>query len=465
MPKNQNKIIGIGCDFQSDQVKNSTRKLAIENLSGGEKEKIKWMTQNMHLNKAFIFETQGKSETQKQKTLKIFKSRYIEYREKWHNQPKNAFRNLNNVDEQKNRDFKPLCFDIEVASVCDLACPFCYRQYVATPDKIMSKQLAFKLIDQAAELKVPSMKFNWRGEPLLNPSLGTIIEYAKKKGVLETIINTNATVLDEKKSKELINSGLDLMIYSFDGGNKETYEKMRPGRFKKNNFETILKNITKFNKIRSDTGSPFPRTKIQMILTDKTRKVQDEYYKLFKDIVDDVSVKQYTERGGDLTDLDQNFAKLIKNQKKDLIEKYGKDAVLLKDSKNNIYISEGRLPCEQPFQRVLTTYDGKVGMCCYDWGATHTVGYLDRLGIENGLKEYKSVKEKADKKNKGFQMMNLNLPTKNNEPEKKVKVLKDIWYGKDINTVRDAHIKNRADQIPICKKCPFKETYKWKKIE
>ena len=146
----------------------------------------------------------------------------------------------------KRKNFNPLCFDIEVASVCDLACPFCYRQYVATPDKIMSKELAFKLIDQASELNIPSMKFNWRGEPLLNPALSSIIEYAKKKGVLETIINSNATVLDEKTSEKIIKSGLDLLIYSFDGGNKETYEKMRPGRFKKNSFENIYKNIFKF---------------------------------------------------------------------------------------------------------------------------------------------------------------------------------------------------------------------------
>ena len=46
----------------------------------------------------------------------------------------------------------------EVASVCDLACSFCYRQYVATPDKIT--ELAFKLIDQASKLGIPSMKFN-----------------------------------------------------------------------------------------------------------------------------------------------------------------------------------------------------------------------------------------------------------------------------------------------------------------
>ena len=461
----EKKIIGIGCDFQSENEMSSKRKLAIENLSGGEKEKIRWMIANMTENKTFFFKAQGKSKKDREKVLKDLQSKYIDYRTKWYNQPKDAVKSRNYGNELKDKNINPLCFDIEVASVCDLACPFCYRQYVATPDKIMSKELAFKLIDQAAELNVPSMKFNWRGEPLLNPALGEIIEYAKKKGVLETIINTNATKLDEKMSKKIIKSGLDLMIYSFDGGNKSTYEKMRPGRFKKNNFEEIYQNISNFSKIRKKLGSTFPRTKIQMILTDETRKVQDEYLKLFKDIVDDVSVKQYTERGGDLTDLDKNFEKFLKTQKNDLIRKYGKDAALLKDSKNNIYISDGRLPCEQPFQRVLSTYDGKVGMCCYDWGATHKVGYLDKLGISNGEKEYKSVKQKSDRKVKGFQMMSLKLPEKNNEPEKKVKTLKDIWHGKHINTVREAHIKNRADKISICKKCPFKETYKWEKIQ
>ena len=87
------------------------------------------------------------------------------------------------------------------------------------------------------------------------------------------------------------------MIYSFDGGTKNTYEKMRPGRFEKNNFDDIYKNIINFSKIKKKLNSPFPRTKIQMILTDETRKGQEEYFKLFKDIVDEVSVKQYTERG------------------------------------------------------------------------------------------------------------------------------------------------------------------------
>jgi hypothetical protein len=198
-----------------------------------------------------------------------------------------------------------------------------------------------------------------------------------------------------------------------------------------------------------------------MILTDETRKGQEEYFRIFKDIVDDVSVKQYTERGGNLIDLDK---KLIKNNKNDLIKKYGKQANILKDSKNNIYVSNGRLPCEQPFQRVLTTYDGKAGMCCYDWGATHTIGYLSKLGIINGDKEYKLVLQKAKKKKQGFEMMSLKLPIKYNLPERKVQTLKQVWNGKHINKVRMAHIKNQVNKIDICKKCPFKETYKWEKI-
>ena len=69
--------------------------------------------------------------------------------------------------------------------------------------------MCYDLIDQAAKLKIPSIKFNWRGEPLLHPKLPEFINYAKEKGILETIINTNATQLKEGLAEELIKSGLD----------------------------------------------------------------------------------------------------------------------------------------------------------------------------------------------------------------------------------------------------------------
>ena len=43
--------------------------------------------------------------------------------------------------EMRREKLPPLCLDIEVASICDLACPFCFREFVATPDKIINEEL------------------------------------------------------------------------------------------------------------------------------------------------------------------------------------------------------------------------------------------------------------------------------------------------------------------------------------
>ena len=128
----------------------------------------------------------------------------------------------------------------------------------------------------------------------MHPKLSNFIKYAKEKGILETIINTNATNLTIENSNKLIESGLDLIIYSFDGGTKETYEKMRPGRFQKNSFSKVYENIRNFHKVRNEKKAKLPFTKIQMILTEETFQEVESFYELFDDIVDDVTVNQYT---------------------------------------------------------------------------------------------------------------------------------------------------------------------------
>ena len=193
-------------------------------------DKDDYMIKNMSENLAFKYQ---KNKNQNQKNLlDDFKNRFKKYREDWNQQPERCIKNGYTIGDLKEKKIIPLCIDVEVASICDLACPFCYREFIVTPDKIINDKLCYKIIDQASELGVPSIKFNWRGEPLLNPKIYDYIKYAKKKGILETIINTNATNLTKTNSNKLIDSGLDLMIYSFDGGTKKTYEKMRPGRFK-----------------------------------------------------------------------------------------------------------------------------------------------------------------------------------------------------------------------------------------
>lgn len=434
-------------------IDNSHRKYSISSIGNSEADRIEFMIDNMSLNKAYLYSIEKlNSQAEKDKLLDKYKKRFLDYRHGWRNIPAQAIKKKFHSEKLKIHKIDPLCIDLEVASVCDLACPHCFRQYIATPDKLMSTDLAFRLIDQLAEQNVPSVKFNWRGEPLMNRNLPKIIDYAKQNGVLETIINTNATLLDHKYSDELISSGLDLLIYSFDGGSKKTYDKLRVGRFKENKFESIIKNIENFHNLKKQKQSVFPRTKIQMVLTKETYDEQDQYFSLFKNMVDDVSVKQYTERGGDIKESEIGKDKL------------NKDSIYMKNFDGELFVSEGRLPCEQPFQRMLVTYDGRVSMCCYDWGSMHPVGYVDQLAIETGDKEFIKIKKQADNKKKGFEMMNLKMPTKFNEPKTKISTLKEIWHGDEINKVRKLHLENKLEKVTICKKCPFKDTYDWKKV-
>ena len=106
-----------------------------------------------------------------------------------------------------------------------------------------------------------------------------------------------------------------------------------------------------------------------------------------------MTITQYNERGGNISDLDK--------QTKDKIMGYLKKIIFLRryymvDIDNNIFISLKRKPCEQIYQRLMVTYSGRVGMCCHDWGARHGIGYLS----EEAFKEEDAKQDVVNKINK-----------------------------------------------------------------
>ncbi len=423
-------------------------------------DRVQYMMENMHFNKAYLSIATDEPK-KKNEILEKLKNDYKLYRERWINIPKLY---LDKENFKKNKKLlPPLSIDIETASICDLACPHCSREYIVTPDKIMNFNFYKEIVNQAADLNVPSIKLNWRGEPLLNPQLEKFIEYAKQKGILEVSINTNAVTLTESKSRKLIESGLDIIIFSFDGGTKKTYEKMRPGRFHNNIFDKVYENIKRFSEIKKEMRSKFPITKIQMILTKDSKNEKENFFKLFGNILDDVTVTQYNERGGSINDLSDNERKQIEDyQKKNNIEG---NLPYMVNIDGNISISKKRKPCEQIFQRLMITYNGRVGMCCHDWGAQHGIGFVNDEAYKNDTSEFNKVKNKIDSNKKGFELLKeAQLPNNFNEPNHTVQSLEEIWSGKELNTVRKYHHENKVDDLEVCKNCTFKDTYSWEKI-
>ena len=381
---------------------------------------------------------------------------FSNYRLSWSRQPQQWAEAL-----LKGQNYKsvPLSLDLELAAICDLACPYCYRQTFVTPDKVMDEQLAFSLIDQAAELGIPSIKFNWRGEPLLHPKLPHIIQYAKSKGILDTIINTNATQLTPKNIDLLLNSGIDYIIFSFDGGTKSTYEKNRLSRFEPNNFEDVVGNIRNFCNEQSKRGQAFPWTRVQMVLTPDAINEQVQYKELFDEYVDEVCVNNYDERGLG-TEIMNPVDKEKFNHK---VQKYHlpNDSHYIKIDTGEILVSKSRKACDQPFQRLLVTYDGRVSMCCFDWGSRHTIGFVSDKSFDDINSDKYRVHELIKKSAKGFELMkNAVMPPQLYSCPKVVKSLAKIWHDTHISQIRSEHAKSNC-QADICKTCTYRGTHEW----
>jgi len=133
----------------------------------------------------------------------------------------------------------PLNVDIELSAVCNLKCPFCFLQNKDYKSGgLMLANTAMDIIDQAHAIGVPAIKTQWRGESTIHPAFSTILEYAKSKGFLDILVNTNGN-FTESAIDGLV-SATKVMV-SVDSMETTTYHKMRRG----GNLMRVLNNISR----------------------------------------------------------------------------------------------------------------------------------------------------------------------------------------------------------------------------
>ena len=142
----------------------------------------------------------------------------------------------------------PPNIQIEPTSMCNLRCIMCYQSDKSFSSKsfgfmgYMKLDLLKKIIDEI-EGKIEGVTFASRGEPTLHSQLDEFLKYCEGK-FLGLKLNTNATLLDEKKINLLLSSDLQSLVLSIDEKNKENYEKIRVNA----KFEKIMRNLDLLKK-------------------------------------------------------------------------------------------------------------------------------------------------------------------------------------------------------------------------
>jgi radical SAM protein with 4Fe4S-binding SPASM domain len=135
-------------------------------------------------------------------------------------------------------DAPPATLAIETTTRCNLQCVGCLRRWDDAPPQDMADDVF------AAALAWPgveSVLLYGLGEPLLDEKIFDRIRAAKARGLLVQL-STNATLLDEKRRRRLREAAPDVVIFSLDAADAETYHRVR-GDF---DFETVVNQVDAF---------------------------------------------------------------------------------------------------------------------------------------------------------------------------------------------------------------------------
>ena len=180
----------------------------------------------------------------------------------------------------------PMTLIVENTAKCNLECPMCPREFGYYPPEDFDFTVFKQIIDEVRHQT--ELVFPWgAGEPMMNPDIYKMIRYCKDADIY-TVVSTNATLFNEARSHQLIDSGLDNLIIAFDGTTPEVYEKYRKGA----DFEKVRANILQFLEVKKRRNADL-FVVLQMVrLPENQHQVKDFHRMWSIEGVDEIRIKE-----------------------------------------------------------------------------------------------------------------------------------------------------------------------------
>ncbi len=292
---------------------------------------------------------------------------------------------------------------VETTKVCNLRCPSCRRTYTASIStepgpKHLTVGALWRII---ATTDMMVVRFEGDGEPTCNPYFKDLVTYCNKLGI-RSAMTTNATLLDKEYINFLEGNGMTRIHVSFDGAERDTFEKARLGA----DYGRVLYNCKLIG-----------RSKIQLFMSvlmssDKIIDELPEYVTLAKDVgaVGILLMKLQRET------LEWDTPDWTRH--KGVVKEFERKA----RGKGLIYVGtiteEPRfIGCEDSFVCPYVLLNDDVYACSYMANLRRTEVYLDRILPVPYL---------------DYRMGNLNDNW-----------MRDIWFSKDWKVLRETLIETR----------------------
>jgi len=220
----------------------------------------------------------------------------------------------------------------ETPNLCNARCVMCPYTKMTRAKGFMEMPLYRKIVDECALHPGVELRLSGFGEPLLDPNLFERIRYAKERGIGKVQLTTNASLLDEKKAREAIDSGLDEIMLSVDGYDAASYERVRAGL----DFGTVRENALRLMRMRGRGKTP--RIIASIIRFPEYASRLRNVIAAWRECADCMFVKMPEDWAGEM-------------------RKTGCGTAAVRP----------HIPCPYPWTQFLIAWDGTVGLCCRDF--------------------------------------------------------------------------------------------------
>lgn len=230
---------------------------------------------------------------------------------------------------------------IEVTNSCNCNCLFCANSKMQRNKSSIDSTLVKRVLKEAYQLGTREVGFYTTGEPLLNKDLEIFITWAKELGYNYTYITTNGILLDEKRIKKLIDSGLDSIKISINAINKKEYEFIHGV----DKFDTVLINLKKLHKYKIENKLNL-KIYVSYIATRFTDHSISEIKEVFNNYCDEVAIVNVRNQSGMMPEIPELLSCQNKEEK---------------------IQAERNIPCHYVFNTIIVTKEGYLSACCTDF--------------------------------------------------------------------------------------------------
>ncbi len=279
----------------------------------------------------------------------------------------------------------PAVLWVEPTNKCNLKCAMCPNSVLdKSAGGYMDEGTLRKIVDEFGAMHPRGtgvIALFLGGEPLLHDRIFDMIAYARGRG-LAVNLATNATLLSREKAELILEKSPSLLILSFDGYDKESYEKARLGA----RFERTVGNILHLLEEKRRLGRAEPRIRLYSLVLDTaaSERERERFVRFYRETFGGRGIDEF------LIEDARGWAGLFGSRG---------------DERFTPRVERGRkyFPCTRLWDSMSILWDGRVVPCCADFAGEVVLGNVRNASIGeiwNGG-PYVSLREKMLAKDLG----------------------------------------------------------------